>query len=333
MKRRFLKKARRTVSISTSDVQEKVRNILFDIEHRREDAATSYAKNFDEFSGNIILSSDEILEACSQVSDKIKNDIQFSYENVRKFAEAQKATLSDFEIEIVPGFTAGQKYIPCNSVGCYIPGGRYSHVASAIMTVATAKVSQCAHITACSPPTSKNGINPAVIYTADLCGADSIMVMGGAHAIASMAFGLFGLPEADILVGPGNQYVAEAKRQLYGKVGLDMVAGPYISRNLKCLSVDGRLAIIAVQGGIKDEVNFANIMVKRQTITGSTLRPQPSTRKAEYVDSLIKNAWEYLDTGKIKPIIQKEFPFRHASEAHRALEKGDHVGKFIMKVS
>ena len=114
---------------------------------------------------------------------------------------------------------------------------------------------------------------------------------------------------------------------------LDMVAGPYISRNLKCLSVDGRLAIIAVQGGIKDEVNFANIMVKRQTITGSTLRPQPSTRKAEYVDSLIKNAWEYLDTGKIKPIIQKEFPLRHASKAHRALEKGDHVGKFIMKVS
>ena len=226
MKRRFLKKARRTVSISTSDVQEKVRNILFDIEHKREDAATSYAKNIDEFSGNIILSSDEILEACSKVSDKIKDDIQFSYENVRKFAEAQKATLSDFEIEIVPGFTAGQKYIPCNSVGCYIPGGRYSHVASAIMTVATAKVSQCAHITACSPPTSKNGINPAVIYTADLCGADSIMVMGGAHAIASMAFGLFGLPEADILVGPGNQYVAEAKRQLYGKVGLDMVAGP-----------------------------------------------------------------------------------------------------------
>ncbi len=125
--------------------------------------------------------------------------------------------------------------------------------------------------------------------------------------------------------------------QLTNKQGvdviLDMVAGPYISRNLKCLSINGRLVIIAVQGGIKDEVNFANIMIKRQTITGSTLRPQPSRRKTEYVNSLIENAWKYLDKGKIKPIIQKEFLLSDANEAHKALEKGDHVGKFIMKVS
>ena len=125
--------------------------------------------------------------------------------------------------------------------------------------------------------------------------------------------------------------------QLTNKQGvdviLDMVAGSYISRNLKCLSINGRLVIIAVQGGIKDEVNFANIMIKRQTITGSTLRPQPSKRKTEYINSLIKNAWEYLEKGKIKPIIQKEFLLSDASKAHQALEKGDHVGKFIMKVS
>ena len=105
------------------------------------------------------------------------------------------------------------------------------------------------------------------------------------------------------------------------------------SRNLRCLSINGRLVIIAVQGGIKDEVNFANIMIKRQTITGSTLRPQPSINKTEYVNSLLKNAWEYLEKGKIKPIIQREFLLSDASEAHKALEKGDHVGKFIMKVS
>ena len=114
---------------------------------------------------------------------------------------------------------------------------------------------------------------------------------------------------------------------------LDMVAGPYISRNLKCLSVDGRLVIIAVQGGIKDEINFANIMIKRQTITGSTLRPQQSTKKTEYVNSLVENVWEYLNSGKIKPIIQKEFHLNDASAAHKALEKGDHIGKFILKVS
>ena len=112
-----------------------------------------------------------------------------------------------------------------------------------------------------------------------------------------------------------------------------MVAGPYISRNLKCLSIDGRLVIIAVQGGIKDEVNFANIMIKRQTITGSTLRPQPSSKKTEYVNSLIKNAWVYLDSGKIKPIIQEKFLLSDASKAHKALEKGDHIGKFLMKVT
>ena len=114
----------------------------------------------------------------------------------------------------------------CKSVGCYIPGGRYSHVASAIMTVTTAKVAGCTNINACSPPRADIGINPAIIYTADLCGADTIMAMGGVQAIASMAYGLFGLANADILVGPGNQFVAEAKRLLFGKVGLDMIAGP-----------------------------------------------------------------------------------------------------------
>lgn len=113
---------------------------------------------------------------------------------------------------------------------------------------------------------------------------------------------------------------------------LDMVAGSYIPRNLKCLNFDGRLVIIAVQGGIKDEVNFANIMIKRQTISGSTLRPQSSSKKSEYVESLIKNTWQYLESGKIKPIIEKEFKLMDAVNAHKALEKGDHVGKFIMKV-
>ena len=114
---------------------------------------------------------------------------------------------------------------------------------------------------------------------------------------------------------------------------LDMVAGNYITGNLKCLNFDGRLLIIAVQGGIKDEVNFANIMIKRQTITGSTLRPQSSNKKSEYVESLVKNAWKYLESGRVKPIIEKEFDLMDAVEAHKALEKGDHVGKFIMRVS
>jgi NADPH2:quinone reductase len=111
-----------------------------------------------------------------------------------------------------------------------------------------------------------------------------------------------------------------------------MVSGSYVPRNLKCLNSDGRLIIIAVQGGIKDEVNFANIMIKRQTITGSTLRPQSSDAKSQYADSLIKGSWQWLEDGEIKPVIQKEFTLAQASEAHKALEEGQHIGKFIMKV-
>ncbi|MGA0412132.1 MAG: NAD(P)H-quinone oxidoreductase [Candidatus Puniceispirillales bacterium] len=114
---------------------------------------------------------------------------------------------------------------------------------------------------------------------------------------------------------------------------LDMVAGSYVPRNLKCLNVDGRLIIIAVQGGFKDEVNFANLMIKRQTITGSTLRPQSTVAKASYVDNLVTNAWQWLESGEIMPIIEHEFKLSEAADAHKALERGDHIGKFIMKVS
>ena len=226
MKREYLKKAKKMASESLSEVRQTVQEILNNIEKNGEVSAKEYALKFDKYVGNLILTPDEILEANAKVPQKIKDDIRFAYDNVRTFAEAQKKTLHNFDIEIVPGFTAGQKYIPCKSVGCYIPGGRYSHVASAIMTVTTAKVAGCSHISACSPPRAEVGINPAIIYTADLCGADVIMAMGGVQAIASMTYGLFGLPNADILVGPGNQFVAEAKRLLFGKVGLDMIAGP-----------------------------------------------------------------------------------------------------------
>ena len=135
-------------------------------------------------------------------------------------------TVADFEIEVVPGLIAGQKAIPVSAAGCYVPGGRYSHIASAIMTVTTAKVAGCKNIVACSPPRPDIGIAPAIIYAAHVCGADKILAMGGVQGVAAMTFGLFGLPKANILVGPGNQFVAEAKRMLFGRVGIDMIAGP-----------------------------------------------------------------------------------------------------------
>ncbi len=226
MARDYLKKAEKTAMTDASDVRETVMNILADIEAGGDAAAMKYAEKFDNYKGNVLLTEEEIAAAGDQVSQKLKDDIAFAHDNVRRFAEVQKSTMSDVELEIVPGLIAGQKAIPVRAAGCYVPGGRYSHIASAIMTVTTAKVAGCQHITACSPPRPEVGINPAIIYAANLCGADKILSMGGVQGVAAMTFGLFGLPKADILVGPGNQFVAEAKRILFGRVGIDMIAGP-----------------------------------------------------------------------------------------------------------
>jgi len=221
-----LKRAARKSTDDAGDVRAKVQAILDDIRTGGDAAALRYAERFDRYDGNVVLTRDEIGAAAAQVPDKLKDDIRFAWDNVRRFAEAQKATIEDMSCEIRPGLIAGQKAIPCRAAGCYAPGGRYSHIASALMTVTTAKVAGCGHIAVCSPPRAGVGIAPAIVYTADLCGADTILALGGVQGVAAMAFGLFGLPESDILVGPGNQFVAEAKRILFGQVGIDMFAGP-----------------------------------------------------------------------------------------------------------
>ncbi len=222
----YLKRAPKTSTTDASDVTAAVQKILDNIAKDGDEAALRYAAQFDKYDGNIILTPLEIEKAEASLSQKLKDDIRFARDNVRKFAEAQKDTIADIEVEVIPGFVAGQKAIPCQFAGCYVPGGRYSHVASAIMTVTTAKVAGCEHIAVCSPPRPGEGINPAIIYTANVCGADTILALGGVQGVAAMAYGLFGLPKADILVGPGNQFVAEAKRILFGQVGIDMLAGP-----------------------------------------------------------------------------------------------------------
>ena len=148
------------------------------------------------------------------LSKLIKDDINFAYNRVRTFAQKQLESITEFESEIAPGVFCGQKQIPMETAGCYVPGGRYAHVASAIMSITTARVAGVKNIVACSPPNPEEGIHPAILYTMDMCGADTILAIGGVQGIASMAFGLFTCKPADILVGPGNRFVAEAKRIL-----------------------------------------------------------------------------------------------------------------------
>jgi len=222
----YLKRALKSAKTDAPDVRRSVRDLLRDIEAGGEAAAIDMTRRFDGWEGEIIVSPETLEAARARVPEQVRDDIRFARDNIRRFAEAQRDTIRDTEVEILPGLVAGQKQIPVSAAGCYVPGGRYAHIASAIMTVTTAKVAGVGHIAACSPPRPGQGIPAEILYAMDLCGADTILAMGGVQAVAAMARGLFGLPEADMLVGPGNQYVAEAKRILFGEVGIDMVAGP-----------------------------------------------------------------------------------------------------------
>ena len=222
----YLKRAEKTPQTGTDETRKIVETMLAKIEAGGEEAAITYGKELDGYNGEIVVSRDVIDSAGDQISQQLKDDIRFSYDRVTKFAEAQKQSITEFETELSPGLWAGQKLIPIETAGCYVPGGRYAHVASAIMSIATARVAGVEHIVACTAPRGDAGPNPAILYAMDQCGADNILALGGVQGIAAMTFGLFTGRPARILVGPGNRFVAEAKRTLYGRVGIDMFAGP-----------------------------------------------------------------------------------------------------------
>jgi sulfopropanediol 3-dehydrogenase len=207
-------------------VRETVEGILADIETRGDEAIREYSEKFDRWSpSNFRLSQREIAELIERVHPVALEDIKFAQTQVRRFAEAQRSALGDIEVETLPGVTLGHKNIPVHSVGCYVPGGRYPMIASAHMSIVTAKVAGVQRVVACTPPT---GAQPhaETIAAMALGGADEIYVLGGVQAVAAMALGSASIAAVDMLVGPGNAYVAEAKRQLFGRVGIDLLAGP-----------------------------------------------------------------------------------------------------------
>lgn len=222
----YLKRAKKTPESETGTAQSVVKKMLADIESGGEQAVRDYAASLDMWAGEILLSSREIEQATAKVPDQVKRDIEYAASKVRAFALAQRRSIQDFTTELSPGLTVGQKLVPCNVAGCYVPAGRYAHIASAYMSVATAKAAGVKTVVACSAPYRGKGIHPYVLYAMRVAGADIIMTLGGVQAIAAMAFGLFTGKPADIIVGPGNKFVAEAKRMLFGKVGIDVFAGP-----------------------------------------------------------------------------------------------------------
>jgi sulfopropanediol 3-dehydrogenase len=221
----FIKQAPAPDEAADRSIREAVEAMLKQIESGGEAAALKYAEKLDGWTGDVVLSDEKRAALIAQVPAQVREDIQFAYKQVKRFAEAQRNSLTEFEIETEPGVRLGQRVLPVQCAGCYVPGGRYAHIASAIMSIATAKVAGVPFIVACSPPHA-GSIHPAIAYAMDLGGADVILEMGGVQGVAAMAFGLFSGKEADIIVGPGNAYVAEAKRILFGRVGIDVFAGP-----------------------------------------------------------------------------------------------------------
>jgi sulfopropanediol 3-dehydrogenase len=223
----YLKKALKTPESEEGETRQIVEGILKDVQENGEDAyLRHYGAKFEQWSEKLILTKEEIEERGAVVPDIVKEDLKFAYEQVYGFAVKQRESMREFETEIYPGVTLGQKLVPCSCAGCYIPGGRFAHAASAIMSIATARAAGVPFVVAVSPSHDGKTINPAIIYAASLCKPDIFMMMGGTHAIAAMAYGHFTGKPADVIVGPGNRFVAEAKRILFGQIGIDVFAGP-----------------------------------------------------------------------------------------------------------
>ena len=222
----YLKKAAKTTVSDEVKTREIVLKMLNDIRSGGEEAVRKYAKDLDNWDGDFIVKQDEIEKATASLDSQTRDDIEFAHEQVFNFARKQRESLLEFETELHPGVIAGQKLIPVNTAGCYVPGGRFAHAASAIMSIATAKAAGVPYIVACSPSHHGGGIHPSILCAMSVCKPDEILTLGGVQAVAAMAFGIFTGRPADILVGPGNRFVAEAKRILFGEVGIDVFAGP-----------------------------------------------------------------------------------------------------------
>ncbi len=222
----YLKRAAKTPATQTDSARKVAGDMLAAIEKGGEAAVRKYAADLDKWTGEIIVTPDEIERRTRGLSATLKSDIDTACAQVRKFAEAQRASVREFSVELSPGLVAGQRLIPVNVAGCYVPTGRYAHIASAYMSVATAKAAGVGTVVACSAPYKGEGIHPYVLYAMKTAGADIIMTLGGVQAIGAMAYGHFTGKPADMIVGPGNKFVAEAKRMLFGQVGIDVFAGP-----------------------------------------------------------------------------------------------------------
>jgi sulfopropanediol 3-dehydrogenase len=247
---RYLKRGKDAASLAEADgkVRATVESILKDIEQRGDDAVRDYSRKFDQWDPqSFTLSQAEIEKAVAKLSARETEDIRFAQKQIRNFAQVQRDSMRDVEVETLPGVVLGHRHIPVNRVGCYIPGGKYPLIASAHMSVLTAKVAGVPSVVSTAPP-FQGEPHPAIVAAMHFAGADEILVLGGVQAVAAMAIGTASIRSVDMLVGPGNMFVAEAKRQLYGRVGIDLFAGPTETLVIADESVDGQMCAVDLLG-------------------------------------------------------------------------------------
>ena len=250
MSTRYLKAPNPPTTEATDELRARVSEILRDVESGGIDAVRRYSKEFDNWAPDDFVTSDaEFERASATVDDAIKGHIAFAQNQIRTFAMAQLGTVSELEVEVGEGVVLGHRLIPVNAVGAYVPGGRYPMLASSFMTVLVAKVAGVSQVVGCAPPQREKGIHPSMLYAMKTSGADAVLCLGGVQGLAAMAFGLIdGLEPVDMLVGAGNAFVAEAKRQLFGRVGIDLLAGPTEVLVIADGSADARLVAIDLLG-------------------------------------------------------------------------------------
>lgn len=222
----YLKQAPNPGVSADIDTAERVRQLLKSIEQDGEDAVRRLNRELDGWEGDILLSPADLEASAKQVPETVQADLRFAHDRVRDFAMRQRDSMVEFEVESAPGVIVGQRLIPVQTAGCYVPGGRYAHAASAIMSVATARVAGVENVIAATPAHGEQPPHPAILYAMSISGVSSVLVAGGVQGIGALAYGIGTGQEADVIVGPGNRYVAEAKRQLFGRVGIDVIAGP-----------------------------------------------------------------------------------------------------------
>ena len=291
----YLKRGKSAADVAEEDgkVRQTVEELLADIERRGDAAVRELAEKFDGYAPeNFQLSAEEIAAAIAKVSPDDIADIQFAQTQIRNFAEKQKECLSDLEIETQPGIILGHKNVPVNSVGCYVPGGKYPMVASAHMSVVTAKVAGVKRILASAPP-HDGGPHPAIVAAMHMAGADEILVLGGVQAVGAMALGTETIDPVDMLIGPGNMFVAEAKRQLFGRVGIDLFAGPTETLIIADKTVDAELCAVDLLGQAEHgPTSPAALLTNSKTLAEETMAEVE--RQLEFLPTaeIARQAWQ-----------------------------------------